>query len=182
MKILIPLIFGLWFLCGGLSAQSVSSGGLNVGDAAPDFALPYATRDSVAEDSLRLSSFIGKKNVILAFFPADWSGGCTKEMCTMRDNFEALSKLDAELLPISGDYEYAHHAWAKEMGFPFKLVSDHLHNVARQYQSYNEGYGWNKRTVYLVDKSGKIAYIDPKYVARDPNSFAKLQDALKQLK
>ena len=83
--------------------------GLKVGDTAPDFALPYATKDSVAEDSLKLSSLIGKKNIVLAFYPADWSGGCTKEMCTMRDNFSDLEKLNAEILPISGDYEYAHY-------------------------------------------------------------------------
>ena len=52
-----------------------------VGDVAPDFSLPYATRDSVFRDSLKLSTLVaGKKNVVLAFYPADWSGGCTKEV------------------------------------------------------------------------------------------------------
>ena len=174
-------IFSLFITTFVLVSLSQAQDSLKVGDTAPDFALPYATKDSVAEDSLKLSSLIGKKNIVLAFYPADWSGGCTKEMCTMRDNFSDLSKLNAEILPISGDYEYAHHEWAKQQNFPFKMVSDHLHKVAHTYNSYAEGYGWNKRTVFVIDKNGKIAYIDLQYKARDLNSFNKLQEALKKL-
>ena len=154
---------------------------LFVGDTAPDFTLPYATRDSVASEDLKLSTIFGKRNIVLAFYPADWSGGCTKEMCTMRDNFSALSELDAEVLPISGDYEYSHHEWAKFHNLPFKLVADHKHDVARTYNSYNETAGYNKRTVYVIDKNGKIAYIDLAYSARNMSSFEKLQAALKNL-
>jgi peroxiredoxin len=160
---------------------SFSQDSLKVGDPAPDFALPYATKDSVAQEDLKLSSLIGKKNIVLAFYPANWSGGCTIEMCTMRDNFSELTKLDAEILPISGDYEYSHHEWAKQQNFPFKMLSDHLHKVARTYHSYNETSGYNKRTVFVIDKKGKIAYIDLAYKARDPESFKKLQEALKKL-
>jgi peroxiredoxin len=166
---------------GFLSAQEANKNELKVGDPAPDFSLPYATKDSVAEDSLRLLSLVGKKNIVLAFYPADWSGGCTKEMCTMRDNFTELSGLNAEILPISGDYQFAHHEWAKSQNFPFKMVSDHLHKIARVYNSYTEGYNWNKRTVYVIDKHGNIAYIDLAYKARDTNSFEKLKEALKNL-
>ena len=154
---------------------------LKVGDPAPDFLLPYATRDSVAEDSLQLSKIVGHQNIILAFYPADWSGGCTKEMCTMRDNFTALSDIGGQVIAISGDYAFSHYEWAKQLNLPFKLAADHLHKVARAYNSYNEKYGWNKRTVYVIDNQGKIAYIDLEYKARDLNSFNKLQDALKKL-
>lgn len=154
---------------------------LKVGDPAPDFTLPYATKDSVSEEKLTLSSLVGKHNIVLAFYPADWSGGCTKEMCTMRDNFSDLAKLDADILPISGDYAFSHHEWAKAQNFPFRMVSDHLHTVARVYNSYNEDYGWNKRTVYVIDMKGKIAYIDLKYNSRDPQSFEGLKAALKTL-
>ena len=156
-------------------------GELKVGDPAPDFTLPYATKDSVSGDKLTLSSLFGKHSIVLAFYPADWSGGCTKEMCTMRDNFSDLSKLDADILPISGDYEYSHHEWAKAQNFPFRMVSDHLHAVATVYNSYNDSYGMNKRTVYVIDKKGKIAYIDLEYKSRDPKSFEKLEAALKNL-
>ncbi|MBI1803517.1 MAG: peroxiredoxin [Ignavibacteriae bacterium] len=164
-----------------LLAQENSAPSLKVGDPAPNFSLPYATQDSVAEDKLTLASLFGKRNIILAFYPADWSGGCTKEMCTMRDNFSELSKLNAEVLGISGDYEYSHHEWAKALKLPFKLLADHVHAVARTYGSYNNDYGMNKRTVYVIDKSGEIAYIDLEYKARDLASFNKLQDAIKKL-
>jgi len=163
------------------AAQDKVAAPPKVGDAAPEFSLPYATQDSVGGDNLVLSSLFGKKNIVLAFYPADWSGGCTKEMCTMRDNFSELSKNNVEVLGISGDYEYSHREWAKSLKLPFKLVADHNHAVARTFNSYNPEEGMNKRTVYVIDKSGKIAYIDLEYKSRDIASFNKLQDALKKL-
>ena len=150
-----------------------------VGDLAPNFFLPYATRDSVAKDTLSLSSLVGKRNIILAFYPADWSGGCTKEVCTMRDNFSALGAANADVIGISGDYVYSHFQWAKHHELPFRLASDHDHAVAKRYGSFNPAYGYNKRTVFVVDKQGKIAYADLAYSARDAVSFDKLQAALK---
>ena len=153
-----------------------------VGDAAPDFKLPYATRDSVMRDSLSLSALVaGKKNVVLAFYPADWSGGCTKEVCTLRDNFTALGGLNADVVGVSGDYQFSHYEWAKFHNLPFKLASDHRHVVAKAYGSYNDTYGFNKRTVFVVNHAGKIAYEDLQYSPRDSVSFMKLQGALKTL-
>lgn len=154
---------------------------LRVGDPAPDFGLPFATRDSIAPDKLTLSSFKGRSNVVLAFYPADWSGGCTKEVCTLRDNFAALGALDAEIIGISGDYTYSHHEWAKHHELPFRLASDHDHAVAKRYASYNETTGYNRRTVYVIDKVGRIAYVDLAYSARDSVSFDKLKSALERL-
>jgi peroxiredoxin len=162
-------------------AQEGASKPLAVGDQAPDFTLPYATKDSIGSDDLKLSGLYGKRSIILAFYPADWSGGCTKEMCTMRDNFNALASLNAEILPISGDYEFSHHEWAKYHNLPFKLVADHSHKVARIYNTYNEERGFDTRAVYVIDKQGKIAYIDPKYSVRDSVSFEKLKAALKKM-
>jgi peroxiredoxin len=150
-----------------------------VGDVAPDFQLPYATRDSVAGDSLRLSSLVGKRNIVLAFYPADWSGGCTKEVCTLRDNFTSLGAANADVIGISGDYVFSHHEWAKFHSLPFRLASDHNHAVAKRYGSYHEAYGFNRRTVFVVDKTGKVAYADLSYSSRDSVSFGKLQAALK---
>lgn len=150
-----------------------------VGDPAPDFNLPYATRDSLAGDSLRLSSFAGKRNVVLAFYPADWSGGCTREVCTLRDNFTSLGAVNADVIGISGDYIFSHYEWAKHHNLPFRLASDHDHSVAKRYGSYYEAYGFNRRTVFVVNKAGKVAYADLAYSTRDSVSFGKLQAALK---
>ena len=164
---------------GAVLADSIAP--LHVGDTAPGFTLPYATRDSVARDSLSLSSLLGKRSVVLAFYPADWSGGCTKEVCMLRDNFSALAALNAEIVGISGDYAFSHHEWAKFHNLPFRLASDHRHDVARQYGSYNDAYGFNRRTVYVIDRGGRIAYLDLAYSSRDSVSFGRLQEALKQL-
>mgnify|MGYP001416482422 CR=1 FL=1 len=165
-----------------LAATTGSSGEkLNVGDKAPDFSLPYATKDTLV-DALKLSDVVGKNNIILAFYPADWSGGCTKEMCTMRDNFSTLSNLGATVYGISGDYIYSHREWAKHHNLQFALLSDHDHSIAKEYSSYNAATGMNLRTVYVIDRSGTIAYIDPTYKSGTPDSFEKLKEALAKLK
>lgn len=180
----LPVLFFAALALGAaaLEAQEPTSPPLRVGDPAPDFTLPYATRDSVSPVDLKLSGLFGSSNIILAFYPADWSGGCTKEMCTIRDNFGLLSGLHAEVLGISGDYEYSHHEWAKFHNLPIKLVSDHFHKVAKQYNSFNDIAGYNKRTVYVIDRKGMISYIDLEYRVRDSSSFEKLQAALREMK
>ncbi len=155
---------------------------LKVGDKAPDFTLPAATKDSILASGVSLKSEIGKNNIILAFYPADWSGGCTTEMCTMRDNFAELGNLGATVLGISGDYVFSHRQWAKELNLPFTLLSDHFHEVAKTYQSFNPSSGHDNRTVYVIDRNGKIAYIDLKYVAGSEESFGNLKKALAALK
>ncbi len=169
-----------FLLLGTAAAQTYDV--LRVGDAAPDFSLPYATKDSIGASDLQLSKLIGRSPIVLAFYPADWSGGCTKEVCTFRDNFSSLADLHAQVIGISGDYEYAHHQWAKEQNLPFILASDHKHDVAKTYNSYNEPAGYNKRTVYVIDKAGKIAYIDQSYSVKDMTSFDHLREAIAKLK
>jgi peroxiredoxin len=90
-----------------------------------------------------------------------------------------LEKLDAEILAISGDYVWSHHFWAKHQNYPFKLLSDHDHSVAKKYKSYNPERGYNKRTVFVIDKKGVITYIDWKYDVSSDSSFENLQKALK---
>ena len=165
-----------------LALSTTSLAELHVGDPAPDFALEYATKDSIGATEIKLSEVVGKNAIVLAFYPADWSGGCTKEMCAMRDNFGHLSDLGATVFGISGDYVYSHREWAKYLELPFALLSDHTHEVAKAYQSFNPESGYNKRTVFIVDEMGKLAYIDLAYKANSPDSFEQLKKALQALK
>jgi peroxiredoxin Q/BCP len=165
------------FLILGVYLQAQTPAAPPVGSVAPDFALPYATKDSISRATLKLSDFSGKP-VIIAFYPADWSGGCTKEVCTMRDNFAALQGLNAEILAISGDYVWSHHEWAKFHNLPFRLLSDHSHAVAKLYDSFNEKSLYNRRTIFVVDKNGKIAYENLTYSVADLQDFEKLKSAL----
>jgi peroxiredoxin Q/BCP len=164
------------------SALASPADSLRVGDKAPDFTLPFATKDSVWTAPITLSSEIGQRSIVIAFYPADWSGGCTKEVCSFRDNFSSLSSLNAEVIGISGDYQFSHYEWAKYHNLPFRLASDHKHEVAKQYGVYNEPYGFDNRTVFVVDKSGKLAYIDWHYSPRDSVSLNKLRDKLTAMK
>ena len=154
-----------------------------IGDAAPDFSLPYATQEKIylkPEERMTLASMRGK-NVILAFYPADWSGGCTKEVCTLRDTFAELSKLNATVLAVSGDYVFSHQEWAKFHKLQFPLLSDHDHKVAKLYGSYNEAYGFNNRTIFLIDKNGVVRYSNLAFKAGDANDYNKLKEELAKL-
>lgn len=150
------------------------------GDKAPDFALPYATAEKIGDRPWRLSEQIGNQLVVLAFYPADFSPGCTREMCKFRDNFQALAGLNAKVVGISGDYVWAHHAWAKTENLPFPLLSDHHHEVARLYGSYDEKSGYNKRTVFVIDGKGVIRYVDLSYSVSDDADYEALKTALKK--
>ncbi len=164
--------------------SDVDTSAPKVGQAAPDFRLPYATQEQIylkPEEHMALSSLRGK-NVILAFYPADWSGGCTKEVCTLRDTFAELSKLNAMVLGISGDYVFSHQEWAKFHKLQFPLLSDHDHKVARLYASYNEGAGYNKRTIYLIDKEGVVRYVNLEFKAGDAADYSRLREELTKLK
>jgi peroxiredoxin Q/BCP len=166
------------------AASADATGAPKVGQAAPDFSLPYATQEKIflkPEERLALSAQRGK-NVILAFYPADWSGGCTKEVCTLRDTFAELSKLNAVVLGISGDYVFSHHEWAKFHKLQFPLLSDHDHKVARLYGSYMEEAGYNKRTVFLIDKEGIVRYSNLQFKAGDMKDYAALRAELEKLK
>jgi peroxiredoxin len=166
------------------AAVKVAAPAPKVGERAPDFRLPYATQAAIfmkPEEQMTLASQRGK-NVILAFYPADWSGGCTKEVCTFRDTFAELSKLNANVLGVSGDYVFSHQEWAKHHNLQFPLLSDHDHAVAKMYDSYMEQYGMNKRTVYLIDKDGVVRYVNLAFKAGDKKDYDALRAELEKLK
>ena len=168
----------------GHAAAASTSATPKVGQPAPDFKLPYATQEGIfmkPEQQMSLSSLRGK-NVVLAFYPADWSGGCTKEVCTFRDTFAELSKLNATVLGISGDYVFSHQEWAKHHNLQFPLLSDHDHRVAKMYDSYMEQYGFNKRTIFIVDKDGIVRYVNLAFKAGDKADYDALRAELEKLK
>jgi peroxiredoxin len=179
---LLTILSCISFLVAGLHTDLLAQGAPRTGDEAPAFSLPYATQDSLVRSGVGLSEFRGKRAVVLAFYPADWSTGCTKEVCSLRDNFAALKGLDAEILAISGDYIWSHHEWAKALHLPFKLLSDHDHAVAKLYGSYNDKTMYNRRTVFLINKEGRIMYSNLGYNVADQSDFEKLRSALSSLR
>jgi len=152
------------------------------GDPAPDFRLPYATADTLVWAGEALSTAVQQGPVVLAFYPADWSPGCTKEVCTLRDAFAELGSLRATVWGISGDTVFSHRAWAEHHRLPFRLVSDMKHEAARAYGSFNEESGFTRRTVYVVGKEMRVLYADPDYSVKDETDFKALRDALQKLR
>jgi peroxiredoxin Q/BCP len=127
---------------------------VKVGDKAPDFTLP-----SQMGDDVMLSEFIGKKNVVLYFYPKDETLGCTKEACTFRDNYEQLTKLDAEVLGVSGQSVESHKSFATHYGLPFILLSDENNTVRELYGVPSTMGVLPGRVTYIIDKKGVVRHI-----------------------
>jgi peroxiredoxin Q/BCP len=127
---------------------------VKVGDKAPDFTLPSQMGDNVV-----LSEFLGKKNVVLYFYPKDETPGCIKEACTFRDNYEQLTSLGAEVLGISGQSVESHKAFATHYGLPFILLAD-VDNKVRELYGVPSTMGiLPGRVTYIIDKKGIVRHV-----------------------
>jgi len=139
----------------------------NVGDKAPDFAL-YDYDKKVR----KLSEFLTKgKKTILAFFPGAFTGTCTQEMCTFRDMYADLEKLNGNVVGVSVDAPFAQKAFAEKYSLKFPLLCDFKREVVKKYGvgwknlSGVEGYDTANRAIFVLDDSGKVQY---KWVAENP--------------
>jgi peroxiredoxin len=124
------------------------------GTRAPEFTLPDPTGRQV-----RLSDFRGT-NVVLVFYPLDWSPGCSQQLDLYQHEHEEFERRKVAVLGISVDSVYSHGAWAAVRGITFPLLSD-FHpkgDVARRYQVYREQDGFSDRAIYIVDAEGTIRY------------------------
>ena len=132
---------------------------LNVGDTAPDFELPtHLDRNK----KVKLSDLRGQ-NVVLAFYPFDWTPVCGTQIPSYEADKEKFAKHDARVLGISVDSAPSHAAWATELGgLSFDLLAD-FHpkgEVCRAYGTWREEGGFSNRDVFIINKEGKIVYID----------------------
>jgi peroxiredoxin len=129
---------------------------LKVGDMAPDFTLP-----STDGKQVKLSDFRGKNTVVLAFFPAAFTGGCTKEM-TSYANTPTLKH------------------WAEELKASYVMLSDFQRKVSAQYGVFIPDRGLANRTTFVVDRDGKIQHIDEGSAAVDISGAATACSRLKK--
>jgi peroxiredoxin Q/BCP len=183
-----PLFLTVAVLCFGVpaaSAQKDSSvkavlvGGPEVGRRAPDFSLPWASRDGVGpvESPYQLASDRGRI-VVLAFYPKDFTSGCTSQMRTFAEQYDSLFGPDVTLVGISTDSVTTHSRFAASLRLPFRLLSDPDQRVSKQYAS-KDGGGYNRRTVYVIGPDGKVKYRNLKFNALDPKSYTELRAAVK---
>ena len=127
---------------------------VKVGDKAPDFTLPSQMGDNVA-----LSEFLGKKNVVLYFYPKDETPGCVREACAFRDSYEEFTSLGAEVLGVSGQSVGSHKSFASHYGLPFILLSDEGNKVRKLYGVPSTMGLLPGRVTYIIDKLGVIRHI-----------------------
>ena len=136
-----------------MEAAAVTKG-LGVGTRAPDFALPGASGELV-----RLKTLLDKP-LVLAFYPLDWSPGCSQQLDLYQDEKNAFEERGTRLVGISVDSIYSHGAWAAVRGLGMTLLSDFHPNggVARAYQVYRDKDGFSDRALFVIDTSGVIRY------------------------
>jgi peroxiredoxin len=128
---------------------------LTIGQEAPDFTLMNQHGENVS-----LSSFKGKKNVVVIFYPFAFSGICTGELCAIRDDLAAFENDDSELLAISCDPMYAQKAFAEQEGYKFGVLADFWPHgaAAKAYGVFNEERGCAIRGTFIIDKSGILRW------------------------
>jgi len=130
---------------------------LKIGDSAPEFTL---IDDQGVPVSLK--NYFGKKVVVLYFYPRDFTSGCTKEACSFRDDYQVYEESGAVVIGVSLDSQESHKKFSEKHDLPFSLLSDNQKEVAKKYGVLGFGGLLAKRTTFIIDKKGKIAWIFPK--------------------
>ncbi|MEO7143529.1 MAG: redoxin domain-containing protein [Bryobacteraceae bacterium] len=151
-----------------LAAQAPPKTFLKVGDMAPDFTLP-----STQGKSVNLADFRGKKNVVLAFFPAAFTGGCTREMTAYGKGIEQFESADTQVFGISADNTPSQKRFAEDLKVTFPILSDFLdRHVMKEYGVLIPARGIANRTTFVVGKDGRIEHIEEGSAAIDISGAA----------
>jgi peroxiredoxin len=150
---------------------------IEVGAVAPDFEL----KDQNGQD-VRLSSFRGERNVLVVFYPLAFTGVCTGELCSVRDNLGDFVNDKVQTLTISVDSSPVHKVFAEREGYMFPLLADFWPHgaVARAYGVLNEERGIAYRGTFLIDKQGivRFAEMNQPSQARDQDGWRRAIEAL----
>jgi peroxiredoxin len=149
---------------------------LQKNDVAPDFTL-YATPDQ----KITLSAFKGH-NIILAFYPADWSPVCSDQMALYNEMLKFFRKYDAEIFGISVDSKWCHMAFAQSRNLHFPLLADFepKGDVAKKYGVYNDSEGECNRALFVINKQGIIewSYLSPMAVNPGADGIINILESL----
>jgi peroxiredoxin Q/BCP len=106
--------------------------------------------------TFRLSDYRGTKNVVLYFYPKDFTPGCTREACTFRDNYSQVEQYDAVIVGVSTDSAESHERFRERHELPFPLVSDPNKRIVRMYDADGLLGLMTARVTYVIDKEGVI--------------------------
>jgi thioredoxin-dependent peroxiredoxin len=127
---------------------------VRVGDPAPDFTLLSADGSPVS-----LSDFRGKSEIVLFFYPGDYSPVCTAEACSFRDNYEAFQEAGAQVIGVSGDSSRSHEGFARRFRLPFLLLSDSDGALRARFGVPKTLGMFPGRVTYLIDRGGVVRHI-----------------------
>ena len=172
-----------FFACDTPDVLSVKSKGmaLAVGTAAPDFTLK--TKNAEGLHDITLSSHKGNDNVVLLWFPAAFTGVCTKEFCDLSGGIHNLP--GATVYGVSCDSAFAQEGWAKAEGITVTLLSDYEHKTTEAYDVVLPdlaGLGpASKRAAFVIDKAGIIRYSEETATPGDLPNFAAILEVLQTL-
>lgn len=128
---------------------------LSIGASAPDFDVTSSDKRE-----LKLSAFQDKKNIVLYFYPQDFTSVCTRETCGFRDMYADLQGKDTEVIGVSFDDDETHERFRKEHEVPFALIADTKRELSTRYEAVGlltKLIGRASRVTYVIDKKGKIA-------------------------
>lgn len=143
---------------------------VEVGHVAPEFELRNHHGTPV-----RLSDFREQKNVVLVFYPLAFSGVCTTEMCTIRDELPSFQDDEVQVVAVSVDTMFALRAFSDQRGLEFPLLSDFWPHgeVAKQYGVFDEKLGVSTRGTFIIDKAGVVRWkvVHPIADARDTEAY-----------
>jgi len=151
---------------------------ISVGAAAPDFTLKDQNQNEV-----KLSDFQGKKNVVIVFYPLDWSPVCTNEHVCFVNGMKDFERLDAQVLGISVDSYWSHKAFAEKMGIHYPLLADFQPRgaVGDKFGVFMADKGITGRAIAIVDRGGKVAWFKNYDIPVVPD-LKEVSDALAKIK
>jgi peroxiredoxin len=153
-----------------------------VGAEAPDFELPSSELDNGRPGKkIKLSDYRGKKNVVLAFYPLDFSPVCSGENECLRNDFSDFEKAGAQVLGISVDSAWTHLAFAKHLNLKYPLLADFQPRgeVAAKYGLFLADKGITARATVIVDKNGKVAWFKQQEIPQARANAEILQELAK---
>jgi peroxiredoxin Q/BCP len=128
---------------------------LKIGSPIPSFSLPDQNGNL-----FDIHSVLGKKNLVIYFYPKDDSPGCTAQACSFRDQFEIFNEADAVIIGISGQSVESHYKFALKHRLSFTLLSDKGNKIRKRFGVPTNLLGLLPgRVTYVADKTGKVIYI-----------------------
>jgi peroxiredoxin len=155
-----------------------------VGSKAPDFTLKSKQASGLVD--VRLSNNFGKKNTVLLFFPAAFTGVCTQEMCDISGGLSAYAGLNADVIAISVDTPFAQEAWAQKEKISLTLASDLNKEVIKKYNvvfPMLAGVGDTAaRAAFVIDKAGVVQYSEQTSSPKELPHFDQVKATLARLK